>query len=170
MTSYKLADYNLAEVQSPQKENDSKFIKGVSLSKNLEEQKDRVKSFLFLYCHSYESKDLGKFAALFTPDAIEDGKPFSEQLPKYSKNFETLESFNYRIDLDAYSFSGNTGNVRVKGKYFIQYLSEGKLKEKSGNILMELIESDDSYLVKRLDYASQSEPQWNPSGKRGKKK
>jgi hypothetical protein len=153
-----------------QKENDSEFIKGVGESKHLAEQTDRVKSFLFLYCHIYESKDLDKFASLFSPDATENGKAFHELLPKYRKNLEMVESFNYRIELVAYSLSTDTGNIRVKGKYFTQYLIEGKLKEKSGNTSMELIENGDSYLVKRLDYTSQSEPQWKPWVEIGEKK
>jgi len=153
-----------------QAENDPKFIKGVELPTNLAEQQDRVKSFLFTYCDIYESKDLDKFTALFTPDATENGNAFNEQLPKYRKNFEMVESFNYRIELDKYSFNSNTGDVRIKGKYFTQYLIDGKLKEKSGNILMELIESGDSYLVKKLDSTPQPKPQWSNWVEVGEKK
>lgn len=159
LTSYKLSDY---KVHSQQEENDSKFINAAGMSEKFVEQKDRIKSFLFLYCNIYESKDLQNFASLFTLDATENGKAFHDLLPTYRKNLEKVESLNYRIELVAYSPSMDTGNVRVKGKYFSQFLSEGKLKEKNGDISMELIENGNSYLVKRLEYAFRSKPQWKP--------
>ena len=79
-----------------------------------------------------------------------------------------IESFNYRIDLLEYSSRTSTGNIRVKGNYFTRFMHEGTLKENSGNISMELIENGDSYLVKQLNYTSQSErkvdkqSQWGP--------
>ncbi len=119
-------------------------------------QIDRLKSFLFYYCQTYESKDLDKFSALFTPDAFENNKPFHLLLPKYRKNMDMIESINYRIDLLEYSSNTSTGNIMVKGKYFTRFMYEGTLKENSGNISMELIEKGDSYLVKELNYASRA--------------
>ena len=133
------------------------------------DQVDGLNSFLRLYCQTFESKDIDKFATFFAPDALENNKPFHEVLPTYRKNMEMIESFNYRIDLISYSSRTHTGDIRVKGKYYAQYhLHEGTWKENSGNITMELIKSGDSYLVKRLDYTSQSEkkmekqPKWEP--------
>jgi hypothetical protein len=66
-----------------------------------------------------------------------------------------IDSFKYRIEILAYSTQADTGNVRIKGKFFTQYLLHGgSLKENSGNISMELIKSGESYLVKRLDYGN----------------
>jgi hypothetical protein len=127
-----------------------------------------LKSFLFSYCQTYESKDLDKFAALFTPDALENNRPFNLLLPKYRRNMEMIESFNYRIDLVSYSLGTDTGNTIVKGKYFTRFLYEETLRENSGNISMELVENGDSYLVKQLNYNSQAgkkankQSQWGP--------
>jgi hypothetical protein len=133
------------------------------------DQVDGLNSFLRLYCQTYESKDIDKFATFFDLDALENNKPFHEVLPTYRKNMEMIESLNYRIDLISYSSRTHTGDIRVKGKYYTQYqLHEGTWKENNGNITMELIKSGDSYLVKRLDYTSQSEktmekqPKWEP--------
>ena len=113
-----------------------------------------MRSFLFLYCRAYESKDLDKFSAFFAPDATENNRAFHEFLPRYRRNFERIKTFNYRIDLDSYSLDTDTGNIKVKGKYFIQYLlNDGTWKENNGIISMELIKSGDSYLVKRLNYS-----------------
>jgi hypothetical protein len=124
---------------------------------------NRLKSFLFLYCQTYESKDLDKFAALFTPDALENNRPFYLLLPKYRKNMEMIESFDYRIELRAYFLSADSGNIKIRGKYFTRFMYDGTLKENSGNIFMELRESGDSYLVKQINYTSRSE---NKEGKR----
>jgi hypothetical protein len=45
--------------------NNDKKIKTVSKEKHNVAQTERLKSFLFLYCKSYESKDLDKFANFF---------------------------------------------------------------------------------------------------------
>ena len=132
------------------------------------EQTECLKSFLFLYCKSYESKDVDNFAEFFAPDATENEQPFRELIPKYRSNMEMIESLNYRIELVGYSQQPETGEVRIKGKFFTQYLLDKTLKEKTGNISMDLIKSGDSYLVKHLNYDSQSiekvskQPQWSP--------
>ncbi len=118
-----------------------------------QDRKDRLESFLNIYCQTYASKDLDKFASFFAPDATENNTPFQDMLPKYRKNMEEIESFNYRIELIDYSLQADTGNIRIRGKYFIRYhLHEGTWRENSGNISMELTENGDSYLVKRLSY------------------
>ena len=118
-----------------------------------QDQKDRLESFLSIYCRAYESKDLDKFAGLFTPDATENNTRFQDMLPNYRKNMENIESFNYRIELVDYSLQNDTGTIRINGKYFTRFLlHEGTWEENSGSISMELITSGDSYLVKRLNY------------------
>jgi len=146
--------------------------KAIYVYKDLTDRKldqiDRLKSFLFLYCKTYESKDLDKFAAFFTPDALENNRPFHLLLPQYRKNMDMIESFNYQIDLLEYSSRTSTGNIMVKGKYFTRFMYEGTLKENNGNISMELIENGNSYLVKQLNYTFRSEKkadkqsQWGP--------
>jgi hypothetical protein len=118
------------------------------------DQAGRLRSFLFLYCRAYERKDLDKFSAFFAPDATENNRAFHEYLPRYRRNFERIESFNYRIDLDSYSVDTGTGHIELKGKYFIKYLLKGETwKENNGIISMALIKNGDSYLVKRLNYS-----------------
>jgi DNA-binding transcriptional MerR regulator len=118
-----------------------------------QDRKNRLESFLNIYCQTYASKDLDKFATFFTPDATENNTPFQDMLPNYRKNLEMIQSFNYRIELIAYSLQTNTGNIKIQGKYFTRFLlHEGTWRENSGNISMELVENGDSYLVKRLIY------------------
>jgi len=143
--------------------------KAVDPPQHLADQADQLKSFLFLYCQSYENKDLDKFSAFFAPDATENNRPFHELLPEYRRNMEMVESFNYRIELVDYSLQPDTGNVKVRGKFFTRYLLHGDaLKENAGNISMDLIKSGESYLVKQLNYTSlpqkkvEKQPQWGP--------
>ncbi|MBW2640116.1 MAG: hypothetical protein JRE10_08120 [Deltaproteobacteria bacterium] len=118
-----------------------------------QDRKDRLESFLNIYCQTYASKDLDKFATFFTPDATENNTPFQDMLPNYRKNLEKIQLFNYRIELIAYSLQADSGNIRIQGKYFTRFLlHEGTWRENSGDITMELIENGDSYLVKRLIY------------------
>jgi len=129
-------------------------IKASRRQQDILDQAGRLRSFLFLYCRAYESKDLDKFSTFFAPDATENNRAFHEFLPRYRRNFERIKTFNYRIDLDSYTLDTDTGNIKVKGTYFIQYLlNAGTWKENSGIISMELIKSGDSYLVKRLNYS-----------------
>jgi len=116
-------------------------------------QKDRLESFLRIYCRAYENKDLNRFTSLFTPDATENNTPFQDMLPNYRKNMKNIKLFKYRIELVDYSLQNDTGNIRINGKYFTRFLlHEGTWEEKSGSISMELITSGDSYMVKRLNY------------------
>ena len=139
---------------SIEQENDKEISasKGEILSQ--QDRKDRLESFLRIYCQAYANKDIDKFATFFAPDATENNTPFQDMLPKYRKNMEKIESFNYRIELIDYSLQADTGNIRIQGKYFTRFLlHEGTWQENSGSIFMELAESSDSYLVKRLNYS-----------------
>jgi hypothetical protein len=129
-------------------------LKEAKRNQELLKQASRLRSFLLLYCRAYESKNLNKFSAFFASDATENNKPFHEYLPRYRRNFQRIESLTYRIVLDSYSLNPDTGNIDLKGKYFIKYLLKGQAwKENNGIISMELIKKGDSYLVKRLNYS-----------------
>ena len=118
-----------------------------------EDSQDRLRAFLNTYCQAYESKDIDKFFTFFAPDASENNRPFHELMPTYRKNMETIDSFKYRIEILTYSTQADTGNVRIQGKFFTQYLLHGgSWKDNSGNISLELVEHGDSFLVKQLNY------------------
>ncbi len=84
---------------------------------------------------------------------LENNRPFYEMLPKYRKNMEMIESFKYDIEMTDYAVMEDTGDIKLEGKFFTQYLlHDGTRGEKGGNISMELEASDGSFLVKRLNY------------------
>jgi DNA-binding transcriptional MerR regulator len=144
----------VVEESKPSKpEKDKEMLASKEKTISQQEQKDRLESFLRIYCRAYESKDLDKFASLFTSDATENNTPFQDMLPNYQKNMENIKSYNYRIELVDYSYQNDTGNIRINGKYFTRFLlDQGTWEETSGSISMELITRGDSYLVKRLNY------------------
>lgn len=113
----------------------------------------RLKSFLNEYCQTYTNKDLDKFTTFFTPDATENKKSFHELLPDHRKNLEAMESLTYRIELVSYSKQNASENLIIRGRFFIRYqLEKGIWEENNGSIFMELLEHEDSFLVKRLTY------------------
>ena len=115
--------------------------------------KERLHSFLEVYCHTYEAKDLDHFSTFFSPDARENDKPFFDLLPKYRRNFEVIEFINYRIELQKYKYNDEHGTINIEGRFFLEWLPGGtKWRRNSGKIFMELQESGASFKISRLDY------------------
>jgi len=118
-----------------------------------EDTAHRLRTFLNTYCQAYENKNLDKFFTFFASDASENNRPFHELMPTYRKNMEMIDSFKYRIEILAYSTQPATGNIRIQGKFFTQYLLHGgSWKDNSGDISMELVAHGDSFLVQQLNY------------------
>ncbi|MEA3279288.1 MAG: J domain-containing protein [Thermodesulfobacteriota bacterium] len=141
------------EKQADSRKKQLKYLAELKESERKEELDVRIKAFLRRYCREYENKDLARFARFFAPDAVERGKPFSKLLPKYKKNFQTIDAIHYHIKLKKYSNEANTGNIEVWGNFLLQWrMNDGPFKESAGDIYMALYENGDSILVKKLDY------------------
>ena len=120
-----------------------------------EDMRSRLQAFLTDYSRAYENKQLDKFTAFFTLDALEKGKPFRSLLPKYRRNFEIIDSLDYRIDLKRFSVQESTGFVKVEGIFYVRarLINEGeRWRQSSGGISMELASYGDSFRIRRLDY------------------
>ena len=114
---------------------------------------DRMRSFLQNYCNTYASKDLDKFTKFFSSGAQENGKPFESLIPKYRKNFNSIEAIQYRIELQQYTYDSQNETVRIEGSFLLKWLpSDKKWRENSGKIFMNLKDDGRSFLVQRLDY------------------
>ena len=115
--------------------------------------KERLQSFLEVYCQKYEAKDLDRFITFFAPDAKENNKSFHNLLPKYRHNFEMIEFITYRIELQNYKYNDENGKINIEGRFFLEWLPIGKSwRRNSGKIFMELQESESSFTISRLDY------------------
>lgn len=122
------------------------YIKSIKLG-------DQLQNFLQIYCRTFQDKNLSEFSNFFTDDAIEKGKSFTSLIPKYRKNFEAIDSIGYQIELKKYSCQVDTGTLEVQGKFYLKWLSNGAdWKKNYGSISMSLVEHDNSYRIKRLDY------------------
>jgi len=118
-----------------------------------EDKVSRMKDFLKTYMKTYESKNIAQFRALFDLDATENGKPFRDQLPKYRRNFEKLQSVTLTIEMYQYTIRIASNMVTTKGTFSLRWrLKGGEWRGKRGDISMDLIESGTSYLIKHLDY------------------
>ena len=114
---------------------------------------DRLRSFLQNYCNTYAAKDLAKFTNFFSPGAQENGKPFESLIPKYQKNFDLIETIQYSIELQQYTYDSQKETVRIEGSFLLKWLPpDKKWRENSGKIVMNLKDDGRSFLVQRLDY------------------
>ena len=86
-------------------------MKDANQAQHFANQINRLKSFLRYYCQTYESKDLDKFAALFTPDAIENNRPFYLLLPKYRKNLDMIAA--NQVGGEQTGFESDTNELNV---------------------------------------------------------
>ena len=114
---------------------------------------ERIKSFLEVYCNTYETKDLDNFATFFAPDAKENDKLFHNLLPKYRRNFDVIEFITYRIELQTFKYDDKLDTINIEGRFFLEWLPGGTdWKRNSGKIFMELQKSGTSFKISRLDY------------------
>lgn len=116
-------------------------------------QKERVLSFLKRYTESYEERDLTKFKAFFTDDAMEQGQPFKALLPKYKKTFKNIKSMEYKIEIGSLSMGKGGSKIFIDGDFKAQFrLVNSRTGQNHGSIRMELRDDPNGLLVTRLDY------------------
>jgi hypothetical protein len=76
-------------------------------------------------------------------------------MPKYRRNFERIDSLNYRIELKRHSVQENTGYIHIEGIFRAQARLVGevdKWRYSFGDISMELVPVGNFFKVRRLDY------------------
>ncbi len=119
----------------------------------------RLRSFLQTYCNTYAAKDLDRFTQFFSVNAMENGKLFDSLLPKYERNFQFIETIQYRIELQDFSVAEDQQTITIDGDFFLKWLPpDKKWRENSGKISMNLIEKGSSFIVQQLDYHGNPSP------------
>ena len=114
---------------------------------------ERLELFLQAYCRAYSNKDIDRFTALFTFDAVERDRPFVDLIPVYRSNFEKLDEIDYEIDLQSYEETIDGSEILVKGGFRLRYrMGNQDWKSSNGRIEMTLVALDDDFRVKNLDY------------------
>jgi len=118
---------------------------------------ERLRAFLEVYCSTYTNKDLEAFSAFFTPDATEQGKPFTSMLPQYLQTFSRIETMDYRIRLVSFAQPTGTAShpapIDLQGEFAVTYtLTDGRQGRSSGSISLGLIDTGGMLRVRTLAY------------------
>ncbi len=120
---------------------------------------NRLRSFLDYYCSTYAAKDFAAFTRLFVPDAMENGEPFESLSPKYKKNFSFIETIEYRIEMQQFSYDEDNETIKIEGDFFLKWLPPDKeWRQNTGKIYMSLKENGPSFMVQQLDYHGSPPP------------
>ena len=120
---------------------------------NRQRLKERLQSFLEVYCHTYETKDLDHFATFFASNALENEKPFHDLLPKYRHNFNVIEFINYRIEMQKFDYDTEFGTIDLEGRFFLEWLpGDSKWRRNSGKIFIKLQDLGTSFKISKLNY------------------
>jgi curved DNA-binding protein CbpA len=125
----------------------------VSERKVLTEKLDReIRTFLFHYTSTYETRNTSAFLHFFETDAIENGRPIQELIPFYQANFKRAEKLRYRINVGRWEMG--EGEVMVDGSFnlSVQFGEEAPV-ESTGSIQLTLVRRGGDFGVKRLNYS-----------------
>lgn len=116
--------------------------------------KAKLKEFLSLYCEAYENLDLNGFLSFFADNATENGKPFYQLLPQYKKNFNSLASIHYTINLLNYRTGANNAHIELDGQFALRWRKKQEKQWHSyrGTIHMGLVPKNESFAVEKLNY------------------
>jgi len=115
----------------------------------------RLLDFLNRYIAAYKRRDLATLTALFTPDAIENGRPFSALLPEYQANFQQMAAIDYKIFVDHWDGSP-ASRVKVSGRFELAARYRDQHRSAiSGRIEFVLNPHADDFRVSRLAYSFQ---------------
>ena len=109
---------------------------------------NELEQFISSYCEAYENRDLTKLMTFFEENAIENGTPLHQLLPKYRKNFQSLASIHYRISMVNYIVDPELGRIEVNGLFFLRWRKnqEKQWHDYNGSIRMDLISKDESFI------------------------
>jgi len=127
----------------------------VLLQKFAEEEGEiqRVSAFIRTYSETYEKRDYAEFSRLFTEDATENGKAFSELVSDYRRTFTIIEKLEYKIELHKTSLFVDQEVIRTEGIYKIVWQPyEGDRGESEGPISFEIVKRNGEYRVRKLKY------------------
>lgn len=114
--------------------------------------KSRVEKFLNLYCQTYASKNLKRFAAFFSSNASENGKPFHITLPQHRHNFSIIDTMTYQIVMHRLTHQQDE-LIKISGAFSLRWRQyDGHWRKNSGNISMRLRPQKDSFRIEALNY------------------
>jgi len=140
-----LSDH-LLETTIPQRE----AIPEKTLSSSLE-TKQKILSFLMQYTKCYIQKDLDGFSKLFTEDAVENGTPFSEMIPTYTKLFNQVKTLSFSTDIISWNTIQDKILLTCAFDLILNYRNHSTSKF-SGTVEFVLAKENDTSKIQKLSY------------------
>ena len=110
--------------------------------------------FLSRYCRAYENRDLDRFMAFFSENAVENNTPVYLLKPNYRNNFKKVAAIEYAIDLKSYTLDLNPKEIQLNGRFSLQWqgAKDREWRQYRGAIQMGLVAKNDSFLIQHLNY------------------
>lgn len=110
-------------------------------------------SFVDSYRLAYMARDIGRFLALFEPDAVENGVAISRAEVVYRRNFSLYEITHYEIKVRMAELAGN--RALVEGDFTLNFRQKGDGRGKTsvGDIKWHLVWSGEGWRIKEINYA-----------------
>ena len=114
----------------------------------------RVHAFFNRYRDAFERKNIEEFERFFTPDAVENGRPFSSITDQYKRIFLETNQLTYELDLHSYAWLIDQQRLRTKGTFKISSLPHGdsRWQTRKGSIAFDLVMEQGEYRVQRIDF------------------
>lgn len=115
---------------------------------------NRIAEFLRQYCATYEKKDVDRFMAFFADNALENNVPVRRLIPEYRENFENISTINYVIRQVRFSLDIGHQLIHIHGRFALEWFRKDETEPRysRGDVQMQLVESNGSFLVKKLNY------------------
>ena len=138
-------------IQRDQTKTDQEVIEQSKITIGAEEQK--IYSFLGTYTRLYNQKDIAGFSKLFEPDALENDKPFKDQITNYVKLFNRAKSLTLTIFISSWQHTDNV--TKLDGDFFLlsYFFNSKTVVRTKGPIAFILTNNNDQYKVRRLSYS-----------------
>ena len=143
------------QIRGTEADRDTAIKASALLQKFAEEEREikRIRAFIRTYSETYEKRDYAKFSRLFTEDATENGRAFTELAPDYRRTFTVIEELDYEIELHRTSLLVDQEVIRTEGVYRISWQPYNGLRKISeGPISFEIVERNGEYRVIKLEY------------------
>ncbi len=115
------------------------------------DMQSRIDAFLDNYIQAYQQRNLILFSSFFEANAVENGKPFSSELPTYKELFATTSDISLKVEKT--SWQQLDGKIDVQGifKFHVQY-NDSRTFSGTGPIRFVLIDNNTSFGISVLEY------------------
>lgn len=116
-----------------------------------EDQQKQIDQFFTEYQKAYAERNIISFSRYFSPEAIENDKPFSVMIPAYIDLFESTSDILLKINV--LFWQNRDEKVQVEGRFSVKLkYKRGRESTGAGTISFLLRKEDGSYKIASLAY------------------